>query len=143
MSLRIPRPANSFPNRILVLKILAHHCFICDAHKRCVLSEILRSKVASGAQRNLHNFEVVAEYAASLKAWLIAWRNWRTVFDQKVVIECVTTQGEFAYHCCVDTWKRVDSVEYLSAETSLWSDVFISSLRKFNSHGDQMIRIEP
>src|SRR4029079_2609560 len=83
----IARPTYSFAHRVLVLKILAHKRFIRDANERRMLIEILWSKIASLLQRNLHDFEVVADDAATFQTRFVTGRDWRPVLDAKLVIE--------------------------------------------------------
>jgi hypothetical protein len=79
--LAIAGPTHSFAQRVFVLKVLAHKCFIRDANERSLFIEILWPKIAPLLQRNLHNFEVVADDASRFEARFVTRRDWRPVVD--------------------------------------------------------------
>src|SRR5215211_3245954 len=87
VNLGVTRPADSFADRIFILKILAHQHFIRDANQGGFLVKVWRRKIAPALQRDLHDSEVVAQHAASLDTRFVAGRNWRAVLDKKIVIE--------------------------------------------------------
>src|SRR6185295_5026799 len=94
----VARPTHSFANRVFVLKVLPHERFIRDANERRSFIEILRTKIASLLQRNLHDFEVVADDAATLQTWFVTGGNWRPVLYQKLVIERLSTEWNLTDH---------------------------------------------
>src|ERR1044072_1260852 len=71
----VARPTHSFVQRVFVLKVLPHKRFIRDADERGSFIEILRTKIASLPQRNLHDFEVVADDAATFQTWFVTGRS--------------------------------------------------------------------
>src|SRR5262249_14233758 len=105
LDLRISRPANSFPEWVLILKILAHHLLVRDADEWCVVVKVLRAKISTASQRNLHDFEVVAEHAARFQTRFVAGRDWRATFDQKVVVERIAAEWKLTDHRGLHTRK--------------------------------------
>ena len=95
VNLRILRPADSLADRIFTLEVRPHHRIIGDPNERCMVGKVLRTKVSSGAQRNPHGVEVVAHDATRLQTRFIAGSNRRPAFDQKLVVELITTPSEF------------------------------------------------
>src|ERR1043166_5356837 len=87
VDLGIARPTDSFPKWFLVLKILAHERIVRDADEWRFVVKVCWSKVTTAPQRNLHDFEVVAEDAARFQTRFVARRDRRPAFDQKIVIE--------------------------------------------------------
>ena len=81
VSLRIARPTDTFAKWVFISEILSHKRFIRDAYQRCLLVEVLRTKISSCLRRNLHNLEVVTQHAASFHTRFITRRNRRPVLD--------------------------------------------------------------
>src|SRR6185369_3392659 len=98
MDLRVARPANSLAERIFILKPLAHQCIVCDADEWRSLIEVLWTKIAPLPQRDLHGFEVVAQHAARFQARFVTGRDWRSVLDEKIVVERVAAERQLADH---------------------------------------------
>ena len=71
---------------------------IRDADERRFIVKILCTKISSPLQRDLHDFEVVAEHAASFQTRLVPRGYWRSVFDQKIVIERVAAEWKLTDH---------------------------------------------
>src|ERR1051326_504349 len=87
LDLRIARPANSFAEWFFILKILAHEGIVRDPDTGRAIVKALWTKIPTAPQRDLHDFEIVADDAASFQTRFVAGCDWRTTIDQKVVIE--------------------------------------------------------
>src|SRR4029079_349719 len=117
--LTVTRPTQSFAQRIFIWKILAHKRFIRDANKRRLLIEILRPKIATLLQRNLHDFEVVADDTATFQTRLGTGRDRRPDLSLHIAIEGVAAEWKLADHCGLHTRQRIHSGEDLFAEACL------------------------
>src|SRR4029079_18390933 len=96
--LTVTRPTQSFAQRIFIWKILAHKRFIRDANKRRLLIEILRPKIATLLQRNLHDFEVVADDTATFQTRFVTGRDWRAGLGGKNLSERITAPCKVTAH---------------------------------------------
>src|ERR1043166_1266453 len=129
VDLGIARPTDSFPKWFLVLKILAHERIVRDADEWRFVVKVCWSKVTTAPQRNLHDFEVVAEDAARFQTRFVARRDRRPAFDQKIVIERVAAERKFADHRGLHAGQRVHAGKHLFAKARLRRDFFVASLR--------------
>src|SRR6478672_11149249 len=106
--LRITRPTDSLEERVFIGKVFPDHLLVGDSDERCLFQVIRSFKVSTGEKRNLHRVKVVAFHAARFQARFISRSDGGTVLNNKIMIERVAAQGQFANHRSLRTWKRVD-----------------------------------
>src|SRR5215475_784599 len=93
----VARPTDARTDRVVSRKELLNEFLVCDRDQRLPFA-IHFGEVATRAQRNSHNFEVITHHGKGLDLGLITLRNWRTPIDDETVAHIISTERNIGDH---------------------------------------------
>src|SRR5450755_4031023 len=137
----VTSPVNTDSNWVLAGKKLPHEGLVDDRHPRLSFA-VHRTEVASGANGDLHDSEVITYDRQSLHLWFGSHRRRLLSVDHDAMVHKISRQGKVADHRPLHPGKGVNPREQLTAEIRLQGNLRIAGSGQLKVHGDDVRRIE-
>src|SRR5690349_6096912 len=112
------RPVNTPSNRVLSGKKLPRQCLVHDGHSRLSFA-VHGSEVASGANGNLHDAEVITHDGQHLYQWFGSHRGRGLPVDYHAMSYIISGEGKIGDHCRLHPGEGINSLKQFLAEIVL------------------------